>query len=198
MKSKGRRQMSQLKKKPGRWYVPLILALRRQRQVGLQVQGHPGLHSKFQDSRNYTKKPCLKRRREGGRGGRGGGKEENFFLSLSLTHTHTHRERERERERERVTFTFLPPSCATEALNNRSDDAESYSHYSLFKCQSLLATCRNESLLAIWASLAPLKLPSHLEKVLLQGREQPCLLVSAARKCDHLSRLSESLVYWGG
>ena len=37
--------------------MPLIPALRRQRQADLGVQGQPGLQSEFQ---GYTEKPCLK------------------------------------------------------------------------------------------------------------------------------------------
>ena len=33
--------------------------LERQRQADFWVQGQPGLHSEFQDSQNYTEKPCL-------------------------------------------------------------------------------------------------------------------------------------------
>ena len=42
--------------------VPLIPALRRQRQGDLWVQGQLGLHSDLQDSQDYTKKPCLKKK----------------------------------------------------------------------------------------------------------------------------------------
>jgi hypothetical protein len=40
--------------------MPLIPALRRQRQVDLWVQGQPGLYIKFQDSQDYAEKLCLK------------------------------------------------------------------------------------------------------------------------------------------
>jgi hypothetical protein len=39
--------------------TPLIPTLRRQRQVDLRVWGQPGVQSRFQDSQEYTKKPCL-------------------------------------------------------------------------------------------------------------------------------------------
>ena len=39
--------------------MPLILALRRQKEVDLWVQGQPGLQSEFQDSQDYTEKPCI-------------------------------------------------------------------------------------------------------------------------------------------
>jgi hypothetical protein len=41
--------------------MPLIPALRRQRQVDFWVQDQPGLQSEFQDSQGYTKKPCLEK-----------------------------------------------------------------------------------------------------------------------------------------
>jgi hypothetical protein len=41
--------------------MPLISALRRQRQADFWVQGQPGLQSEFQDSPGYTEKPCLKK-----------------------------------------------------------------------------------------------------------------------------------------
>jgi hypothetical protein len=42
------------------WHTPLIPALGRLRQVDFWIQGQPGLHkSEFQDSQDYTKKPCL-------------------------------------------------------------------------------------------------------------------------------------------
>jgi hypothetical protein len=40
------------------------IALRRQRQVDLWVQGKPGLQSEFQDSQDYTEKPCLKQKQK--------------------------------------------------------------------------------------------------------------------------------------
>jgi hypothetical protein len=39
------------------WLMPLIPAVRRQKQADLWVLGHPGLQSKFQD--RYWEKPCL-------------------------------------------------------------------------------------------------------------------------------------------
>jgi hypothetical protein len=41
--------------KISQWHMPLILALRRQRQV----QGQSALQSELQDSQGYTEKPCL-------------------------------------------------------------------------------------------------------------------------------------------
>jgi hypothetical protein len=43
--------------------MPLIPALRRQRQVDFWVQGQPGLQREFQDSQGYTEKPCLKKKK---------------------------------------------------------------------------------------------------------------------------------------
>ena len=43
------------------WHTPLITALGRQRQVDFWVQGQPGLQSEFQNSQDYTEKPCLKK-----------------------------------------------------------------------------------------------------------------------------------------
>jgi hypothetical protein len=36
-------------------------ALGRQRQVDFWVRGQPGLQSEFQDSQDYTEKPCLEK-----------------------------------------------------------------------------------------------------------------------------------------
>lgn len=44
--------------------MSLILALVRQRQVDLWVQGQPGLLSKLQDSQDYTEKPCLEKKKD--------------------------------------------------------------------------------------------------------------------------------------
>jgi hypothetical protein len=47
----------------GRWWrMPLILALVRQRPADFWVQGQPGLQSEFQDSQDYTEKPCLEKK----------------------------------------------------------------------------------------------------------------------------------------
>jgi hypothetical protein len=43
--------------------TPLIPALGRQRQVDFLVRGQPGLQSEFQDSQDYTEKPCLKKKK---------------------------------------------------------------------------------------------------------------------------------------
>ena len=45
------------------WGTPLISAPERQKQEDLWVQGQPGLQSEFQDSQNYTEKPCLKKKK---------------------------------------------------------------------------------------------------------------------------------------
>jgi hypothetical protein len=42
------------------WLMPLIPALRRQRQANLWVWGQPGLQSVFQDSQGYIERPCFK------------------------------------------------------------------------------------------------------------------------------------------
>jgi hypothetical protein len=44
--------------------MPLIPALRRQRQVDFWVQGQPDLQSEFQDSQGYTDKPCLEKQQQ--------------------------------------------------------------------------------------------------------------------------------------
>jgi hypothetical protein len=44
--------------------MPLIPALRRQRQADFWVQGQPGLQSEFQDSQGYTEKPCLGKKKK--------------------------------------------------------------------------------------------------------------------------------------
>jgi hypothetical protein len=45
--------------------MPLISALGRQGQADFGgVQGQPGLQSEFQDSRDYTEKPCLKQKQK--------------------------------------------------------------------------------------------------------------------------------------
>jgi hypothetical protein len=41
--------------------MPLIPALGKQRQADFWVQGQPGLQSEFQDSQDYTEKPCLEK-----------------------------------------------------------------------------------------------------------------------------------------
>jgi hypothetical protein len=62
--------------------MPLITALRRQRQVDLEVQGQPGLQSEFQDSQGYTEKPCL---RKWGRGEWEGGTDTTNLRNVSIT-----------------------------------------------------------------------------------------------------------------
>jgi hypothetical protein len=44
-----------------RWRTPLIPALGRQRQADFRVLVQPGLQSEFQDSQDYTEKPCLEK-----------------------------------------------------------------------------------------------------------------------------------------
>jgi hypothetical protein len=46
------------------WRTLVIPALGRQRQVDFWVQGQPGLQSVFQDSQDYTEKPCLKNKKQ--------------------------------------------------------------------------------------------------------------------------------------
>ena len=50
------------------WRMPLIPApgRQRQRQVDFWVQGQPGLQSEFQDSQDYTEKPCLGKKKKKG------------------------------------------------------------------------------------------------------------------------------------
>jgi hypothetical protein len=43
------------------WCMPLIPALGRQRQADFWVQGQPALQSEFQNSQDYTEKPCLEK-----------------------------------------------------------------------------------------------------------------------------------------
>jgi hypothetical protein len=43
------------------WCTPLIPALGRQRQADFWVWSQPGLQSEFQDSQDYTEKPCLRK-----------------------------------------------------------------------------------------------------------------------------------------
>jgi hypothetical protein len=43
------------------WRTPLISALGKQRQADFWVWGQPGLQSEFQDSQDYTEKPCLEK-----------------------------------------------------------------------------------------------------------------------------------------
>jgi hypothetical protein len=41
--------------------MPLVPALRRQRQADFWVWGQPGLQSEFRDFQGYTEKPCLEK-----------------------------------------------------------------------------------------------------------------------------------------
>jgi hypothetical protein len=45
------------------WHMPLIPALRRQRQVDFWVQGQCGLQSEFQDNQGYTENPPPKKKK---------------------------------------------------------------------------------------------------------------------------------------
>jgi hypothetical protein len=52
---KTKKKKKKKKTTTGRWcYMPLILAIERQRPVDLWVWGQPGLQSKFQASQGYT------------------------------------------------------------------------------------------------------------------------------------------------
>jgi hypothetical protein len=64
-KTKGRKEGRERgrKKVTARQCMPLIPSLGRQRQADFQVQGQPGLQNDFQDSQDYTEKPCLKKTR---------------------------------------------------------------------------------------------------------------------------------------
>jgi hypothetical protein len=53
--------MKDIKYRQARWHTPLIPALGRQRQADFWVRGQPCLQSEFQDSQDYTEKPCLKK-----------------------------------------------------------------------------------------------------------------------------------------
>jgi hypothetical protein len=44
--------------------MPLIPVLGRQRQADFRVRGQPGLQSEFQDSQDYSKKPCLEKQKQ--------------------------------------------------------------------------------------------------------------------------------------
>jgi hypothetical protein len=44
--------------------MPFIPALGRQRQADFGVRGQPGLQSEFQDSQDYTEKPCLEKQKQ--------------------------------------------------------------------------------------------------------------------------------------
>jgi hypothetical protein len=46
------------------WRKPLIPALGRQRQSNFWVRGQPDLQSEFQDSQDYTEKPCLEKTKQ--------------------------------------------------------------------------------------------------------------------------------------
>jgi hypothetical protein len=46
------------------WHTLLIPALKRQRQADFLVRGQPGLQREFQDSQDYTEKPCLEKKKK--------------------------------------------------------------------------------------------------------------------------------------
>jgi hypothetical protein len=53
-----------MKKSAGQWWcTPVIPALGRQRQADFCIRGQPGLQSEFQDSQDYTEKPCLEKQK---------------------------------------------------------------------------------------------------------------------------------------
>jgi hypothetical protein len=60
--------------------MPLIPALKRQGQADLWVQGQPALQSEFQDSQDYTGKPCLLKKK----------KQYYYLLLLLILCVHTH------------------------------------------------------------------------------------------------------------
>jgi hypothetical protein len=45
------------------WFMLLIPALGKQKQMDFLVQGQPTLQSEFQDNKGYTEKPCLKKKK---------------------------------------------------------------------------------------------------------------------------------------
>jgi hypothetical protein len=49
---------------PGIVRMPLIPALRRQRQADFWVWGQPGPQRELQDSKGYTEKPCLEKKKQ--------------------------------------------------------------------------------------------------------------------------------------
>jgi hypothetical protein len=65
--------------------MPLIPALRRQRQTDFWVQGQPGLQSEFQDSQGYTEKPCLEKQNNNNNNN----KELISFVSSYSSNNHT-------------------------------------------------------------------------------------------------------------
>jgi hypothetical protein len=54
-------QLLQLENHPRPGSGGAHLALERQRQADFSVRGQPGLQSEFQDSQEYTEKPCLEK-----------------------------------------------------------------------------------------------------------------------------------------
>ena len=64
--------------------MDLIPALRRQRQVDLQVRGQPHLQSEFQDSQGYTEKSCLEKKRNKQMERLGGKEKESSCLFIVL------------------------------------------------------------------------------------------------------------------
>jgi hypothetical protein len=71
----------------GRWWrTPLIPALGSQRQVDFGVRGQPGLQSEFQDSQNYTEKPCLEKQQQQKKNNKQTNKNKNRTMALSLAY----------------------------------------------------------------------------------------------------------------
>jgi hypothetical protein len=62
--------------------MPLIPALRRQRQADFWVQGQPDLQSEFKDSQSYTEKPCLE---ETNHPAKQINKEEDIVISINFS-----------------------------------------------------------------------------------------------------------------
>jgi hypothetical protein len=60
------------------WHTPLIPALGRQRQADFWIRGQPGLQSEFQDSQEYTEKPCFEKTKTKTKGG-GAGVQKYLF-----------------------------------------------------------------------------------------------------------------------
>jgi hypothetical protein len=62
------------------WCIPLIPALKRQKQADLRVEGQHDKQNKMPDSQGNIVKPCIKMkgRKEGRKEGREGGR--NYFL----------------------------------------------------------------------------------------------------------------------
>jgi hypothetical protein len=64
--------------------MPLIPALRRQRQVDPRVRGQPGLQSKPQDSQDHTGNPCLQKGRERKEGEWEGREKKSLYTKMDI------------------------------------------------------------------------------------------------------------------